>query len=275
MENVSEKELDVADSTEVEEDSTIDEDSLEFTDTDDEVLNNDSIEDSDDSNDEEEENNDEKESEDNLNNLSDKKMPQSKEENSKYAAARRKAEQESQAKIDAAYKDGLLSAYKGKINPYTNTEIKDLTDVEVYEDMYKLAESGKDPLKDYASYTADKKREEARIQKEKEEKEEKAQQEIDEFSKKYPDVNISSLLKDEMFLDYAEGKNRTLVETYESFSKFKRNFRNEGVKTAKKTIANNISSPGSLNNSSDNIIDYENMSREQFLKEVEKVKEGS
>lgn len=274
MENESEKELNVADSTEVEEESTSDDDSLEFTDY---STENDNEEDS--SNDEETEDDEEEEepieSNENQDDSSNKKLPQSKEENSKYAAARRKAEEESQAKIDEAYKNGVLSAYKGKINPYTNTEIKDLTDVEVYEDMYKLAESGKDPLKDYASYTADKKREEARIQKEKEEREQKAQQEIDEFSKKYPDVNISSLLKDEMFMDYAEGKTKTLIETYESFSKFKRSFRNEGIKTAKKTIANNMSSPGSLGNSSDNTVDYESMSREQFLKEVEKVKEGS
>jgi hypothetical protein len=264
MENESEKELNVADSTVVDE-TTEEENSLEFTDTEEEENENPSSTEGDDSNEETSEISEEDvESET-------EKHPQTSEENSKYAAARRKAEK---AKYDKAYEEGRLSAYKGKINPYTNTKIEDLTDVEVYEDMYKIAEDGKDPLKDYASYTADKRREEARIEKEKLEKESKAQQEIEEFSKKYPDVNISSLLKDEMFLDYAEGKNKTLVDTYESFSKFKRSFRNEGIKTAKKTIANSISTPGSLNQSSDNTPDYESMSREQFLKELEKVKEG-
>lgn len=264
MENESEKELNVADSTVVDE-TTEEEDSLEFTDTEEKSNENLSSTEDDDSNEETSETSEEDvESET-------EKRPQTSEENSKYAAARRKAEK---AKYDKAYEEGRLSAYKGKINPYTNTKIEDLTDVEVYEDMYKIAEDGKDPLKDYASYTADKRREEARIEKEKLEKESKAQQEIEEFSKKYPDVNISSLLKDEMFLDYAEGKNKTLVDTYESFSKFKRSFRNEGIKTAKKTIANSISTPGSLNQSSDNTTDYESMSREQFLKELEKVKEG-
>lgn len=264
MENESEKELNVADSTVVDE-TTEEENSLEFTDTEEEENENPSSTEGDDSNEETSETSEEDvESET-------EKRPQTSEENSKYAAARRKAEK---AKYDKAYEEGRLSAYKGKINPYTNTKIEDLTDVEVYEDMYKIAEDGKDPLKDYASYTADKRREEARIEKENLEKESKAQQEIEEFSKKYPDVNISSLLKDEMFLDYAEGKNKTLVDTYESFSKFKRSFRNEGIKTAKKTIANSISTPGSLNQSSDNTPDYESMSREQFLKELEKVKEG-
>lgn len=265
MENESEKELNVADSTSVEE--TTEEESLEFSDseekeTDENILN--------DSEDDEE---DEKSSVE-VNKASIEKEPQSSEENSKYAAARRKAEKEEKLKINKAYEEGRLSAFKGKINPYTNTIIEDLTDVEVYEDMYKIANEGKDPLKDYASYAADKKREETRVQREREEKEQKAQMEIDEFSKKYPDVNISSLLKDEMFLDYAEGKNKTLIDTYESFSKFKRNFRNEGVQTAKKTIANSISTPGSLNQSSDVTTDYESMSREQFLKELERVKEG-
>ena len=245
MENESEKELNVADSTVVDE-TTEEEDSLEFTDTEEEENENPSSTEDDDSNEDASETSEEDvESET-------EKRPQTSEENSKYAAARRKAEK---AKYDKAYEEGRLSAYKGKINPYTNTKIEDLTDVEVYEDMYKIAEDGKDPLKDYASYTADKRREEARIEKEKLERESKAQQEIEEFSKKYPDVNISSLLKDEMFLDYAEGKNKTLVDTYESFSKFKRSFRNEGIKTAKKTIANSISTPGSLNQSSDNIPD--------------------
>lgn len=261
----SAKELDVAEPTEVEEE-TID----MVTDEDDENVEFDDSESEE--NKEEEEDTNEKESK-----ITSPKKQDNK-ENSKYAAARRKAEEEFESKIksreDEAYKRGRLDAYKGKVNPYTNTEIKDLADVEVYEDMYKLSEEGKDPLKDYASYAADKKREETRIKQEKQERETKAQQEIEDFSKKYPDVNISSLFKDEVFMDYAEGKNKSLIDVYESFNKLKNSFRNQGIKTAKKAIANNISSPGSLGNSSDNFIDYENMSREEFLKEVEKVKEG-
>lgn len=266
MEEISEKELNVADSTNVEEDSTEINDSQDI-----EEFKDDSKENNESNNDDTEDLNNENRSD---STSEDTKHTQSKEENKKYAAARRKAEEESQAKIDEAYKKGKLAAYKGKLNPYTNTKIEDITDVEVYEDMYKLAEEGKDPIRDYASYTADKKREEAKQQKEKIEREEKAKAEVEEFSKKYPDVNISSLLKDEMFVDYAEGKNKTLLETYESYSKFKRSFRNEGINTAKKTIANTISSPGSLSQSSDNTVDYSTMSREEFLKEVEKVKEG-
>lgn len=257
----SEKELDVADPTEVEEETT---DTTTENDDENDVTFDDSESNQESENSEEEEKS--------------SSEKQSSEDNSKYAAARRKAEEEFESKVksreDEAYKRGRLDAYKGKINPYTNTEIKDITDVEVYEDMYKISEEGKDPLKDYASYAADKRREETRLKQERQERESKAQQEIEEFSKKYPDVNISSLFKDEVFMDYADGKNKSLIDVYESFNKMKNSFRNQGIKTAKKAIANNISSPGSLGNSSDNFIDYENMSREEFLKEVEKVKEG-
>lgn len=264
MENESVKELEVAETTETEEESVNNE-------VDEELHESDFEEDES----EEEESADNDSAEDEAQKSESNKESQSKEENAKYAAARRRAEKELEAKTDEAFKKGQLSAYKGKMNPYTQTEIKDMTDVEVYEDMYKIAEAGGDPLKDYASYAADKKREAEKAANEKQEREEKARAEIDEFSKKYPDVNISELLKDEMFMDYADGKSKSLIETYESYNKFKRHFRNAGIKTAKKTIANNNSSPGSLNSeSSKNTVDYNSMSREEFLKEVEKAKEG-
>lgn len=274
MENESVKELNVADSTNVEEVSTIEEEvldeSIEFSDTE---TSEDNKEESDDNKETDSENVKEE-------NISEEesKTKQTDEENSKFAAARRKAFEEAEtkakSKIDEAYRKGKVDAYKGKVNPYTNTEIKDISDIEVYEDMYKIAEQGKDPLKDYASYVADKKREETKALQEQQEREERAQKEINEFSKKYPDVNISELLKDEIFIDYVEGKDKPLIDLYDKFTKLKTEFRNKGVETAKKTIANNISSPGGLNASAETIIDYENMSREQFLKEVEKVKEG-
>ena len=155
------------------------------------------------------------------------------------------------------------------------TEIKDLTDVEVYEDMFKIAEEGGDPLKDYASYSADKKREEARIKQEESERQAKAEQDIDDFQKKYPDVNLSDLFKDENFLDYAEGKDKSLVDVYDSYMKLITGFRNKGIETAKKTIANSISSPGSLSNGSENVVDYATMPKEEFEKVVARVKDGS
>ena len=269
MENESLKELDVADSIDTEEESVEESEDMEFTDE--------SEEDTSEKNEIVGEDNSDSETEEKQENSENKKEP-TKEERALYNKARRSVEDKQEKKykkaVEEAYQKGRFEAYKGKINPFTNTEIKDITDVEVYEDMYKISENGGDPLKDYASYTADKKREEARILQEEQERQDNAQKDIDEFSKKYPDVNLSELLNDEQFIDYAEGKNKSLVDVYESYNKFTTNFRNKGVEIAKKTIANSISSPGSLSASSENVVDYETMSKEEFEKVIQKVKEG-
>lgn len=278
MENESEKELAVADPIDTEEESVDESDEMEFSDTG-ESEENDNQADDELNNDTEEEN--EEESDEAQEEKTSKGKPSvlSKEERAMYAKARRTVEKSVEEKhkkaLDKAYERGRLEAYKGKMNPYTNTEIKDLTDVEVYEDMFKIAEEGGDPLKDYASYSADKKREEARIKQEESERQAKAEQDIDDFQKKYPDVNLSDLFKDENFLDYAEGKDKSLVDVYNSYMKLITCFRNKGIETAKKTIANSISSPGSLSNGSENVVDYATMPKEEFEKVVARVKDGS
>ncbi len=278
MENESEKELAVAEPIDTEEESVDESDEMEFSDTE-ESEENDNQADDESNNDTEEEN--EEESDEAQEEKPGKGKPSvlSKEERAMYAKARRTVEKSVEEKhkkaLDKAYERGRLEAYKGKMNPYTNTEIKDLTDVEVYEDMFKIAEEGGDPLKDYASYSADKKREEARIKQEESERQAKAEKDIDDFQKKYPDVNLSDLFKNENFLDYAEGKDKSLVDVYDSYMKFITGFRNKGIETAKKTIANSISSPGSLSNGSENVIDYATMPKEEFEKVVARVKDGS
>ena len=278
MENESEKELAVAEPIDTEEESVDESDEMEFSDTE-ESEENDNQADDESNNDTEEEN--EEESDEAQEEKPGKGKPSvlSKEERAMYAKARRTVEKSVEEKhkkaLDKAYERGRLEAYKGKMNPYTNTEIKDLTDVEVYEDMFKIAEEGGDPLKDYASYSADKKREEARIKQEESERQAKAEKDIDDFQKKYPDVNLSDLFKNENFLDYAEGKDKSLVDVYDSYMKFITGFRNKGIETAKKTIANSISSPGSLSNGSETVIDYATMPKEEFEKVVARVKDGS
>ena len=278
MENESEKELAVAEPIDTEEESVDESDEMEFSDTE-ESEENDNQADDESNNDTEEEN--EEESDEAQEEKPGKGKPSvlSKEERAMYAKARRTVEKSVEEKhkkaLDKAYERGRLEAYKGKMNPYTNTEIKDLTDVEVYEDMFKIAEEGGDPLKDYASYSADKKREEARIKQEESERQAKAEKDIDDFQKKYPDVNLSDLFKNENFLDYAEGKDKSLVDVYDSYMKFITGFRNKGIETAKKTIANSISSPGSLSNGSETVVDYATMPKEEFEKVVARVKDGS
>jgi len=201
------------------------------------------------------------------------KKVQTPEENSRYARERRKKE-EMDNKVQEAYRKGRLEAYKGKINPYTNSEIKDETDIKVYENMYALDKAGKDPISDYANYIADKEREAEKERLEKEKIQENARKDIEDFSAKYPNIDIQELLDDESFTDYMEGKNKSLVEVYESFNKLKNQFRTSAIDVAKQTIANANASPGSLGSGSEMTISYDNMSSEEFNKIVQGVIDG-
>lgn len=203
---------------------------------------------------------------------------QSLEERAEFASIRRKAEEEANLKLESerqkAFNEGRLEAYKGKINPYTEKPIVDLTDVEMYETMYQLEQTGKDPIRDLPEYMATKRRDEEKAIQEKKELEEKTKKEIDDFNQKYPDVDLNELLKDSFFVDYIQGKTKPIVELYEGFNNFKNAFRNSAVEAAKQTIANSQSSPGSLGNGSDVTIDFNSMSSAEFEKYVQRAKDG-
>lgn len=202
------------------------------------------------------------------------KQVQSKEENSKYAQARRKAEAEFKKKEEEAYRRGKFEAFKGKINPYTNTEIKDENDFEVYEEMCEIANKGMDPVDDYIQYTTDKRREEKKAKEEKEKINEEVKKDIEEFEAKYPDVDLNALLEDEDFKDYIDGRRKPLVELYDKYKKLENKFRNGGINIAKKTIANTNATPGSLNGGGDYAVDYANMPDAEFERILNGVKNG-
>ena len=169
------------------------------------------------------------------------KKVQTPEENSKYAQERRrKAELDN--KVQEAYKKGRLEAYKGKINPYTNSEINDEVDIKVYEAMYDLDKQGKDPVADYANYIADKERELEKERLKQEELQENARKDIAEFSEKYPNL--------------------------------KNQFRTNAIDVAKQTIANANATPGSLGSGSEMEVNYESMSSEEFEKVIQGVIDG-
>lgn len=199
---------------------------------------------------------------------------QSKEENSKYAQARRKAEAEFKKKEEEAYKRGKFEAFKGKINPYTQTEIADENDFEVYEEMCEIAKKGGDPVADFIQYTTDKRREEKKALEEKEKINQEAKKDIEEFTEKYPNIDLSELLNDEDFKDYIDGKRKPLVQLYENYKKLENKFRNNGIDIAKKTIANSNATPGSLNGGGEQTIDYANMSDAEFERILTGVKNG-
>lgn len=203
---------------------------------------------------------------------------QSKEENSKFAEVRRKAEAEAelkfQGKVKEAYQKGKMESFVGKLNPYTQTVIKDEADIQIYENMYALEQLGKDPIADYAGYIADKQREELKVKEEQEKLQKEAENDIAEFTEKYPDINLNELLEDETFKDYIEGKRKPLTTLYENYKKMENNFRNKGVEVAKQTIANSQATPGSLGSGSDIQTDYQSMSSVEFEKMIQKAKDG-
>lgn len=202
------------------------------------------------------------------------KQEQSKEENSKYAQARRKAEAEFKKKEEEAYRRGKFEAFKGKINPYTNTEITDENDFEVYEEMCEIANKGMDPVEDYIQYTTDKRREEKKAKEEKEKINEEVKKDIEDFQEKYPDVDLNALLEDEDFKDYIDGRRKPLIDLYEKYKKLENKFRNGGIDIAKKTIANTNATPGSLNGGGEYAVDYANMSDAEFERILNGVKNG-
>lgn len=154
---------------------------------------------------------------------------QSKEENARYAEARRQREKaelqakEKEAREKEIYEQGYRKAQMDsvKTNPYTDTEITNEHDLEVYLKMKEFDDEGKDPLKEFPKYTARQlteadekaKAEEERIAKEKETKEAedrklqaKIQTEREELVKAHPDLNLQELVKNEDFKKYANGK---------------------------------------------------------------------
>ncbi len=210
-------------------------------------------------------------------NVNDGKI-QTDEENAKYAQIRRKAEQDARIKaekeIKEAYEKGKSEAFFGKTNPFTNTEIKDATDFQIYEEMLELVQSGKDPIGDYIQYTTEKRRAAEKESRIKREAEEKAKNDVESFNKKYPDINLSELLNDSNFIDYIDGKKKSLIDMYDSYNRLKNSFRKEAIDVAKTTLANAKANPGSLVNGNDNTIDYNSMSSAEFNKLVQGVIDG-
>lgn len=201
-------------------------------------------------------------------------VKQTKEENSKFAQARRKAEAEFKKKEEEAFRRGKMEAYKGKINPYTQTEITDEEDLKVYEEMCDMAKKGLDPVTDYASYVISKRREERKAKEEQEKINEEAKQDIEDFQEKYPDIDLNELLNDEDFKDYIDGKRQPLIGLYEKYKKLENKFRTNGIDIAKQTIANSNATPGSLNGGGEQNIDYANMSDSEFERIMYNVKNG-
>ena len=212
---------------------------------------------------------------------------QSKEENAKYANARRRAEEEAQKKIEQARKEayekgleqGKIQSYIGKENPYTGQAIKDDYDVQEYLEMFELDSKGKDPISGYRELQKDKARKEAEEKIKAEEKQKQDdwyQDDTKDFVEKYSAEKLQELTKDADFNLFAEGKigRVPLAQIYDSYQKLINKYEQKSVATAKQIVANNTTTPGAIEETEVQELNWNSMSKEQFEKYIQKAKDG-
>lgn len=145
-------------------------------------------------------------------------------------------------------REGRVAAFSGKKNEYTGQPIKDEYDLEVYETMRKIEEAGGDPVADFASEMAERRRQEAMKANERKETEQKYQTELVEFAKEMPDVDLKVLFNDPKFRTFARGKLgvMSLKEVYADYSTLTATAENDAELKAKRIVAKQKASPGSL-----------------------------
>jgi hypothetical protein len=208
---------------------------------------------------------------------------QSKAQNSENARRRREAERQAEIKKaeTAAREKAIIETLNGK-NPYTGEEMKDSTDVEEYLLMRDIEKDGGDPLADFSKHHKKRSREEAeRIAKE-EQQQEWYRKDRDDFAAKHPDVDLQSLIQDELFQKFASGKvgELPLSDIYEGFMDLVSVYEKRAKRKAEQLLANSKASPGSLsttNPSGNGFFTREqvcNMSRDEVHKNYDKIRES-
>lgn len=230
-----------------------------------------------------EENNEETSQEDNQQ----EETKQTKEDNKYARLARKQAEEEAKKKIEQARKEayeqgikqGKVQTYIGKQNPYTGETIKDEYDVQEYLSMYELDSKGKDPISGYRELQKQKYREEAekKVKLDEEEKQKKwYEDDTKDFLDKYSQEKLQELSKDEDFNLFASGKvgKIPLANIYEDYQKLISKYQKKSVETAKQIVANNTTTPGAIEETDSQELDWNSMSKDQFEKYIQKAKDG-
>ncbi len=209
------------------------------------------------------------------------KKSQSNEQNAEYARRRREQEQKLKLeKVEEETRMKTLIEMNDGINPYTQEPMTDKVDVQKYLAMREIEKSGGDPIADYHKVQSKKQKEEIETQKKIEDEKQWYANDRKDFFSKHPemkDSDLSSLLKNEQFLLYGEGKfgNRPLAEIYDGFNKVISTFENQAKSIAEKMYANRQSSPGPLNSSEiTKAKTWDDMSASEFEAEIARAKNG-
>lgn len=163
-------------------------------------------------------------------------------------------------------REGRVAAFSGKKNEYTGHPIKDEYDLEVYETMRKIEEKGGDPVADFASEMAERRRQEAQKVNERVQTEQKYQTEFVEFAKEMPDVDLKVLFNDPKFRTFARGKLgvMSLKEVYADYSTLTATAENDAEMKAKRIVAKQKASPGALGAGAPAEKSIENLSDDEF-----------
>ena len=145
--------------------------------------------------------------------------------------------------------------------------------------MYELDSNGKDPISGYRELQKDKARKEAeeRIkQDEKDKQDDWYQNDTKDFVEKYSTEKLQELTKDADFDLFASGKigKVPLAQIYEDYQKLISKYEKKSVETAKQIVANNSTTPGAIEETEPQVLDWNNMSNEQFEKYIQKAKDG-
>jgi hypothetical protein len=209
------------------------------------------------------------------------KKTQSNAQNSEYARKRREAERKAElerAKEEA--RNNAIIEFTNGVNPYTDEEIKDKVDIEKYLAMKEIEKNGGDPIADYHKVQSKKQKEEIETRKKADDEKQWYADDRKDFFSKHPemtDATLSTLLQNEQFLLYGDGKfgNKPLAEIYDGFNKMMSTFENKAKSMAEKMYANKQSSPGSLNSTEvSKTKSWADMSPKEFEAEIQKAKNG-
>lgn len=144
--------------------------------------------------------------------------------------ARKRREKERQEELERVKAEAKVQSIIEAVgtNPYTEEELKDATDVEQYLLMKKIEKDGGDPIKDYPKYLKKQIVESKKVEVSEKEVEDFIKKDRENFAKEHPSVKLDTLITDEAFMEYADGKIGRLP-----LSKIYANYQNLSLKQQK------------------------------------------
>lgn len=207
------------------------------------------------------------------------KPKQTKEQNSKFAERRR--EEERKAEADKTRVATIIEVLNGK-NPYTNEEMTDKEDVEVYLAMKEIEKQGGDPIKDYFKHSKQRRIAEEETKSKEQERKEWFANDKANFVAKHPEVNLNELVDNKEFALFAKGKvgNLPMTEIYEDYLGFVGKSTEKATDKAAQMLANSQATPGALKSSVETENNYftreqvKNMSQKQVEENYDKIRES-